>query len=94
MAANGFIFAVILEQVQHTIQINLLPHTQLVFGLGQVVEQELQHDGAAKAPALDFEVGETARQTVNFQSLKLDSLKKAMHTNTKWYQLVSICGGK
>ena len=48
-----------LKQIQRTVQIDFFSHLELVLWLGQVVEQELQDDGAAEATALYLEVGES-----------------------------------
>ena len=44
------------EQIQHIVQIYLLPHPYLILGPGHVVEQELQNKGAAQPPALYLEI--------------------------------------
>lgn len=51
------LFGWILKQVQHVVQVNFLPHVELVFGPGQIVEQEFQDQGAAQAAAFDLEIG-------------------------------------
>ena len=50
------------EEVQHIVQINLLPHVQMIRGLCHVVEQELKQQGAAKLAALNLEVGKAHRE--------------------------------
>ena len=36
------------EQIEHVVQIDSLPDVELVFRFGQIVEQKLQDQGAAK----------------------------------------------
>ena len=59
---NGLPGAISLKKIQHIVQINCLPHLQLVFRLCHVVEQKFQHQCAAKSPALYFKVGKTCGQ--------------------------------
>ena len=50
------------EQVQGTVQVNLLPHLQLVFRPHKVVQQHLKDHGAPQAPPFDLELGEPVFQ--------------------------------
>ena len=45
------------EQVQPIVQIQGLPDMNVVWGPGQIVQQKLQQQSAAQAPALDLELG-------------------------------------
>ena len=44
------------EQIQRIVQINLFPDLQLVLRLRHIIKQKFQNQGAAEAPAFDFEM--------------------------------------
>ena len=50
------------EQVQPIVQIQGLPDMNVVWGPGQIVQQKLQQQSAAQAPALDLELGKALGQ--------------------------------
>ena len=50
------------EQIQHVVQINFFPDAELAVRLRQVIEQELQNQGASEPAAFDFEIGKAHRQ--------------------------------
>ena len=50
------------EQVQGAVQVNLLPHLQLVFRPHKVVQQHFKDHGAPQAPPFDLELGEPVFQ--------------------------------
>ncbi len=52
------ICVIALEQIQRTVQVNLFAHLELVLGLGHVVKQKFQDDGATEATPFDFEMAE------------------------------------
>ena len=43
------ICVIALEQIQRTVQVDFFAHFELVLGLGHVVKQKFQDDGAAEA---------------------------------------------
>lgn len=53
------ICVIALEQIQRAVQVDFFAHIELVLGLGHVVKQKFQDDGAAEAAAFDFEVPES-----------------------------------
>ena len=44
------------EKIKHAVEIYLFTDNELVFGSGEIVEQEFQDDGASETAAFDFEI--------------------------------------
>ena len=57
LCSNNCVFE--LEQIQRAVQVDFFAHLELVLGLGHVIKQEFQDDGAAEATPFDFEVPES-----------------------------------
>ena len=57
LCSNNCVFE--LEQIQRAVQVDFFAHLELVLGLGHVVKQKFQDDGAAEATPFDFEVLES-----------------------------------
>ena len=54
-------YAIISEQIQAAVQVDLLPDIQLILRLCHVIQQEFQDNRASQAPSLDLELGKTVR---------------------------------